>query len=165
MTVPNDTSFDPTCHLALSDIALDHPSKPSTVRVRIKASKTDPFRRGVDIFLGRTGADLCPVSSLLSYLCERGSSEGPLFVFTDGKPLTRGRFVEYLKKGLELAGINPSLYSGHSFRIGAATTAAKKGAEDCIIKTLGRWESSAYLQYVRLSRDQLVGVSNILAAP
>ena len=55
MTVPNDTSFDPTCHLALSDIALDHPSKPSTVRVRIKASKINPFRRGVDIFLGRTG--------------------------------------------------------------------------------------------------------------
>ena len=66
MTVLNDTSFDLTSNLVLSDIALDHPSKPSTVRVSIKASKTDPFRRGVDIFLGRTGADLCPVSSLLS---------------------------------------------------------------------------------------------------
>ena len=36
-------------------------------------------------------------------------------------------------------------YSGHSFRIGAATTAAAKGIEDCIIKILGWWESLAYL--------------------
>ncbi len=42
---------------------------------------------------------------------------------------------------------------------------SRSGVEDCVIKTLGRWESSAYLQYVRLSRDQLVGISDILAAP
>ncbi len=89
---------------------------------------------------------------------------GPLFVFADGKLLSRSRFVDWLRKGLRMAGIDPTMYCSHSFRIGAATTAAKKGVEDCIIKTLGRWESSAYLQYVRLSRDQLVGVSNILAA-
>ncbi len=165
MTVPNDGAFDQSCHLSFRDLAVDHPAEPTTIKVHIKASKTDPFRKGVDIFLGRTGSDLCPVRAMLNYLCARGSSQGPLFVFADGKLLSRSRFVDRLRTGLREAGIDPTVYCSHSFRIGAATTAAKKGVEDCIIKTLGRWESSAYLQYVRLSRDQLVGVSDILAAP
>ena len=48
-------------------------------------------------------------------------------------------------------------YCGRSLRIGAATTAAAKGLEDSIIKTLGRWESVAYLQYVKIPRQQLAG--------
>ena len=31
-------------------------------------------------------------------------------------------------------------YDGHSYRIGAATAAAKLGASDSMIKVLGRWE-------------------------
>ena len=131
------------------------------VQVRIKQSKTDPFRRGVNIYVGRTGADLCPVSAMLDYLNVRGMSAGPLFKFEDGRPLTRQRFVDEVRKGLKLAGINQDKYSGHSFRSGAATTAAARGVEDSIIKTLGRWESLAYLQYVKISRSELAGISII----
>ena len=55
-----------------------------------------------------------------------------------------------------------SKYSGHSFRIGAATTAASVVVEDSLIKTLGRWESSAYILYVRVPRDRLASVSKRL---
>ena len=44
-----------------------------------------------------------------------------------------------------------------------ATTAAARGVEDSVIKTLGRLESVAYLQYVHTTREQLVGVSSQLA--
>ena len=91
-------------------------------------------------------------------------TDGPLFKFEDGKVLTRQRFVNAVQEGLDKAGVYSSKYSGHSFRIGAATTAAEKGIEDCIIKTLGRWESLAYLQYVKLPRSQLAGYSNILVS-
>lgn len=40
--------------------------------------------------------------------------------------------------------IDSSKYSGHSFRSGAATTAAKRGLGDATIEMLGRWQSNAY---------------------
>ena len=101
---------------------------------------------------------------MLSYLCAKGMAEGPLFKFADGRVLTRQRFVIAVREGLEKVEINSSKYSGHSFRIGAATTAAARGIKDCVIKTLGRWESVAYLQYVKLPRSQLAGYSNVLVS-
>ena len=58
-----------------------------------------------------------------------------------------------------------SEYAGHSFRIGAATTTVAVGVKNSIIKTLGKWESSAYmyLAYVRIPRERLAAVSRRLA--
>ena len=84
--------------------------------------------------------------------------------YEDGRPLTRGRFVEALRKGLGEAGISQKDYCSHSFRIGAATTAAARGVEDAVIKTLGRWESLAYLRYVKIPRAELASYTRILAA-
>ena len=107
-------------------------------------SKTDPFRRGFSIFLGKTDSDVCPVAALLSYLAKRGLAPGPLFRLDDGRPLTRLALVSEVRAALTVAGIDPAPYSGHSFRIGAATSAAAAGVEDAVIKTLGRWRSDAY---------------------
>ena len=41
--------------------------------------------RGVDIYLGRTDEDLCPVAALLAYLALRGREPGPLFKMSDGR--------------------------------------------------------------------------------
>ena len=163
MTVPSDSGYDPSVHLSINDISVDNSSRPSIICVKIKQSKTDPFLKGIDLFVGKTNSSLCPVAAVLDYLCARGMEAGPLFRFSDGKVLTHQRFVTAVKTGLDKAGIDSSKYSGHSFQIGAATTAAQNGMEDSIIKTLGRWESLAYLQYVKIPRKQLVGYSSILA--
>ena len=94
----------------------------------------------------------------------RGDSPGPLFQFSDGRFLSRDRLVISLKRVLSEAGIDTSRFNGHSFRIGAATSAARAGLEDSLIKTMGRWESSAYLRYIRTSRDQLAAVASSLSA-
>jgi len=69
-----------------------------------------------------------------------------------------------VREALQKAGVDQSRYCGHSFRIGAATTATAKGMEDLIIKTLGRWNSLAYLQYVKIPRDQLASYSSLLCS-
>ena len=78
--------------------------------------------------------------------------------------LTRPRFAAAVRSALKKVGVDQSKYCTHSFRIGAATTAAARGIEDSVIKTLGRWESLAYLQYVRILRERLTGYSKQLVA-
>ena len=154
---------DPTSHLSFCDLAVDDQEHPTMLQLNLKASKTDPFRKGVQIVIGRTGDDLCPVAAMLAYLAVSGGNQGPLFQFKEGSPLTRSVFVRMVKEALQMLGYPPKRYSGHSFRAGAASTAAAAGLEDSIIKTLGRWESSAYLLYIRISQDQLRGVSPVLS--
>ena len=88
-TVPTRTSYDVGVHLSLNDVAIDSREAPSVISLRIKVSKTDPFRVGVTIYLGRTDLDLCPVAALFSYIEVRGLQPGSLFVFQNGNPLTR----------------------------------------------------------------------------
>jgi hypothetical protein len=123
ITVPSDGAYDRGAHLNVSDVSVDSTSKPTTIKVKIKASKTDPFRQGVDLFIGTTDNELCPVTAMMAYLAKRGQREGMLFHFEDGRLLTRDCFVAQIRQALTAAKINCKPYSGHSFRIGAATTA------------------------------------------
>lgn len=163
ITVPSEAAYDKGAHLNFADVAVDDVSNPRMIKVTIKASKTDPFRQGVDIFIGRTFNELCPVAAVLSYLARRGNNQGPLFRFEDGRLLTRDRFVTQVRLALSAAGINCRAYAGHSFRIGAATAAGRCGLPPATIKTLGRWSSSTYLLYIRLPRKQLAEVSKLIS--
>ena len=103
--------------------------------------------------MGKTDGDLCRVAALLSYIAEPGLEAGPLFRFRDKRPLTRQALVNEVHSALRHAGIDPTPYSGHSFRIRATTTAAAAGIEDAVIKILGRWRSNAYQAYIKLPRE------------
>ena len=89
-TVPSQYEYDGSVHLSVRDISIDSRSAPRMIRVRIKQSKTDPFLQGVDIYLGRTDTDICPVKAILPYLAIRGNRPGPLFIQEDGK-CSRGK--------------------------------------------------------------------------
>ena len=68
-TVPNLVSYVPAIHLGVADIAVDSHSSPLCLRLRIKASKTDPFRKGCFLYVGRGVFPLCAISSMLAYFC------------------------------------------------------------------------------------------------
>ena len=142
------SKFDSRVHLALQDIQIDRHINPTVIFLRIKCSKTDPFRQGHTIRLGRSGKDVCAVKALLQYLHLRGGDAGPLFRYADGSPLTRAALTESLRSAVSRAGLQGN-FSGHSFRIGAATSAAAAGIPDHLIKTLGRWFSNAYQLYIQ----------------
>ena len=64
---------------------------------------------------------------------------------------------------MQALGLPYADFAGHSLRTGAATAAARAGVEDSLIHTLGRWNSSAFLAYIRTPQDQLVQFSKTLA--
>ena len=65
--------------------------------------------------------------------------------------LSRNYFISKLKALHSYLGFVHSDYSGHSFRIGAATTCASNGIQDHKIQTLGRWKSNCFMKYIRTS--------------
>ena len=163
LTVPTEASFDSTAHLAWGDVAVDEASPPSMVRVFLKRSKADQFGQGVAVFLGTSSNALCPVSAILAYVARRGDTPGVFFRFQSGSPLTKTRFVARVRSALLEVGIPYQNYSGHSFRIGAATAAAQAGLQDSTIQALGRWSSAAFLTYIRTPRDHLAQFSRTIA--
>ena len=90
---------------------------------------------------------------------------GPLFSFKDDRLLTRSRLVSAVQEALEVAGVGGTGISGHSFRIGAVTKAAKQGSTDSKIKDLGRWKSDAFQRYVWRDKDSVASLCKVLARP
>ena len=134
------------------------------LRIHLKRSKCDQFGAGADIIVGRAEGPLCPVQAVLAFITVRGPTPGPFFRRQDSSPATKPWFVDQLREVLAAAGLPHLQYAGHSFRIGAATTAALAGVEDSTIQTLGRWHSGAFLQYIRTPREQLARLSVVLAS-
>jgi len=90
----SETQFDPSVNLAYGDVRVDSVADPHYLAVVIKGSKTDMFRKGTTVYLGRTKMKLCPVAADLSYMALRGPAPGPFFTYHSGSFLTRPRFVE-----------------------------------------------------------------------
>ena len=156
-TSPSTTSFDPALHLSSNDVTINGYRR--MAYIRIKQSKTDPFRIGTTIRVGTTHDELCPVSNLINHLKIHGNRPGPLFVFQNGHHLTRGHVVEILKRSLKGEGqINT-----HSFRIGGASNLASGNTPDYVIQIMGRWRSDAYKRYLNLSDEFVSDISKRMA--
>ena len=159
LTIPSLTAFEQEKHLSWGDVAVDSIQAPSLLRVKLKQSKTDQFRQGTEVYVGKTGCPLCPVAAVLAYMAIRGDQAGPFFKFKDNKPLTKASFTQEIRAALQAVGLPYENFAGHSFRIGAATAAARAGIEDSTIRMMGRWNSSAFLLYIRTPRERLASFS------
>ena len=141
-------------NLTFSDMNLNS----NSATLFLKRSKTDRYNYGVYLRYYRTNNFLCPIRHLHRYVNNRSKlfgnlspSSSPLFIMPNGRALTRTELVKRLRHVISSLGINGSLYSGHSLRIGAASTAAKAGLPIYLIKILGRWSSEAYRRYISVS--------------
>lgn len=155
-----NTKFSKDLHLTYENISFfPNEHTPQYISVYIKASKTDPFRAGQSIIIGKTGLAVCPVTAMGKFLSVRRNSPGPLFRYLSGKPLTKASLTAETRSLLSMAGFNCAHYAGHSYRIGAATTAAAANVPSWLIKVLGRWSSDCFERYVKVSNSVLSGVS------
>lgn len=84
-----------------------------------------------------------------SYLALRPPCFGDFFIHKNRSVLTKFQFNFILKSSLRYLNLDVFNFTSHSFRIGAATEAARLGLDSSLIKRLGRWESDRYRIYVR----------------
>lgn len=82
---------------------------------------------------------VCPVLALWIYLAARPRQEGPLFVHSDSRPVTRREFQAVLRRALCLLGLSPEQYGVHSFWLGTALAAARCGYPREDVTRLARW--------------------------
>ncbi len=78
--------------------------------------------------------------------------------------LTQASLTTVLRDLLQLAGHDSSKFASHSFRRGAATTAAAVGVPSWLIQDLGRWASDCYKRYIECPEAVLLPVASSLAA-
>ena len=133
--------------------------------ILIEQSKTDPFHRGHIVNVHATGTSTCPVRTLRLYAEATTPLHDDEPVFKGGKfsPLDRQHLtssIRYLQKNTQYS---HQQYSRHSFRSGAATTAAAAGIPEWLIKILGRWRSNAYQVYIDSSPAMLQSIPSLLA--
>ena len=113
-----------------------------------KHSKTKP----TPIILKPTENNTCPIKHYNKYLQIRPKSSKYAFCHQNSKPITRTQVSSTLRTTIGLLGYNPNQYNTHSFRIGKATDMAAQGYTPTQISLLGRWNSSAYLKYIKPTR-------------
>ena len=117
--------------------------------IHFKHSKGKPLTLTIK---GTTSPQDCRLQIMKAYLSMRGATAGPLFLYCPSMPVTRAKFNEQLRGGLQFCHFCPKLFKSHSFRIGAATTAAAQGMSESQIRSLGRASSDAFMKYIRCSQ-------------
>lgn len=96
-------------------------------------------------------ANISAIQALNDYITYRGTHNGPIFLLLNQTPVQRAYFDRMLKSCLDVAGLDSSVYKGHSFRIGAASYWSQRGMSDSQIRACGRWSSNAFKKYIRSS--------------
>ncbi|MGI9282149.1 MAG: site-specific integrase [Endozoicomonas sp.] len=117
--------------LEASDIVIT----PKGADIHIRKSKGDQEGMGATVSIIR-GKAHCPVKALLDWLEAAGIQNGPVFrrIRRGGsvdpeKALTDQSVALVIKRYCKAAGLNSSVYSGHSLRSGMLTSAAENGAD------------------------------------
>ena len=112
-------------------------------------------RQRLTLYTAHSGRSVCAGCAMRKKLAlhhRRGTVDKAttlLFHLSDRRPVSKISLVSFISHLLRQVGIDPFHYSGHSFRIGGATSASLAGLTDYEIKLLGRWDSDFYQRYTR----------------
>ena len=144
--------------ISIHDISC-YGSPVSKAMVQIRPPKNFQAGQGASVVLARNNQQkICSVTAIMEFSCIMSNQSGPVFIHYVGSSLSSGQFAAILTKSIEVAGLNPFLFSTHSFRIGAATSAAVGGCSLEKIKIMGRWRSGCVRGHMK--PDRIVHTSN-----
>ena len=104
--------------------------------------------------------------SHLSELFERveADEDAPALSYSSKTFLTHRTFTTRLKLLIEKAGLDPALFSGHSFRRGGASYLYSIGGTTLMVQTLGCWSSQVFTRYLHLSLEDRLSAQELIAS-
>ena len=163
-TVPKDDKFDPNCVLTRDNIGIDKSTR--MVYIYVGFSKTNQYRKNDRCIPIPSNEDPClDLFRHLDKLFTKVDADPTDPAFTYGK----NQFVNYrvftarLKELLTKSGLEPSLYSGHSFRRGGASFLFSIGGSQLMVQVLGDWSSMVYTRYLYMSADDRMAAQVLMA--
>ena len=165
-TVTSARCFNPTRHLARQDIKFTT----TGAVLRICLTKTLQHKEGLLLIPlpNIPGSALCPISIIVHFFAlVPAPPSAPLCCLSSASsycPITFSTFTACLKRLISKIGLDPAIYSPHSFRRGNATFAFQSGVPEHLIKLHGDWRSDAFRAYVALPLTSRTQVAYIMAA-
>ena len=158
---PSLIDFSPNKHMTRGHINVIEEG----LLVSMEWSKTNQFRkRLVSIPLcAIPNSSFCPVDAYLK-MCATipAPLSSPAFVVPSPSglvTLTHFSYVRKLKSLIKQVGLDPSEFSGHSFRRGGATFAFASQVSPDLIKKHGDWLSDTYQKYLAFDLTECVSVT------
>jgi hypothetical protein len=138
----------------------------TAMTIHLDASKTDPFRKGVDIRIVATRSSVCPVrlAEAAYDQATNKADQAPLFQTRNGRAVSYVHLTRAIRGLAARLGLDPKDFAGHSLRIGGATSLALAGVPAYEIRTLGRWASLSYQLYTRVGPGLATKASRLFAS-
>jgi hypothetical protein len=143
------------------------------VTLYLPSSKADRYGQRSDIAIGESGMPKwCAVDAVLDLTRLRQAAGEEIgdtsFLFPAACGTRAVSYCEYtaaIKEDLADAGYDVTKFTGHSMRIGCATTLAANNVPDHLIQAIGRWSSDCYKRYIRIPQERRAGLSSFLISP
>ena len=163
-TVPKDSKFDPSKILTRENIGID--TEKRMVYVYCGFSKSNQFRKK-DMMIPIPAND-DPSLDLYRHVVllmetVQAPTDAPAFTYGQGRFIGYSQFTNRLKQILRKAGLNPDLFSGHSFRRGGASFLFSSGASQLMVQVLGGWSSLVYTRYLFMNESDRLDAQLLMA--
>ena len=162
---PKEKKFDPETLLTRGDIILDKVDK--RVLIFVNFAKNNQFQKQCHVVPIPSNKD--PALDLYTHLCELfervdADEDSPALSHSSKSFLTHKTFTTRLKFLIESAGLDPALFSGHSFRRGGASYLYSIGGTTLMVQTLGCWSSQVFTRYLYLSLEDRLSAQELIAS-
>lgn len=167
----NESQFDQQTCLLGRDISIENWSQDGEslklLKIWLKCPKELKFGKGIMVEVFETKTKLCPVAALEKWKAASKiatTASKPAFRLENGLLYTGKQFNKDLEKllGKHIDYKSTKILS-HSFRAGLATAMAKLGYSDEEICKIGRWNSTAFVNYVKTARIKRMKIAREMA--
>ena len=151
---PRDLKYDPSTVLTRDDVVVDEDEQ--CVLVYVNFSKTNQYsRRHHCIPIPRNDDPALDLFRFVKLLHSRvpAAEDTPALSFSTTCFITHRSFTAKLKNWLSKAGLDPALFSGHSFRRGGASHLYSIGGSTLMVQVMGDWRSQVFTRYLYLSLE------------